>query len=362
MERPSSAKTLACLTVLMMMMAAAPELVSTAGPPPWLEGQAAALLVWKSSLHNQSQVALRSWGNMLAPCSWHGIRCGTPATSRHQPVVTSISLRGMRLRGTLEPLNFSALRTLRSLDLSRNRLHGSIPSSVEVLKELHALLLHGNRIRGSIPPSLGSLTRLHLLMLQGNQISGEIPRQIGELDDLKSMAQGRNELHHTKLFAIWDFDGQDVYKKIVDATENFSDTHCIGIGGIDASSSTKLAGTKGYLAPELAYTTRVTEKCDVYSFGVLVLELFMGHHPGDFLSSMANKSTLLENLLDTRLPLPEAEIASDIFKVIAVAVRCIEPDPSHRPMMQQVIKVSSTAEGTAKDYLHTGIAIPACWS
>jgi serine/threonine protein kinase len=96
---------------------------------------------------------------------------------------------------------------------------------------------------------------------------------------------------------------------------------------------------------ELAYTTRVTEKCDVYSFGVLALELFIGHHPGDFLSSIAKKSTLLQDLLDTRLPPPEAETASKICKVIAVAVRCIEADPSDRPTMQQVIKVFSTTEG-----------------
>jgi serine/threonine protein kinase len=108
----------------------------------------------------------------------------------------------------------------------------------------------------------------------------------------------------------------------------------------------------------------VTEKCDVYSFGVLVLELFMGHHPGDFLSSMANKTTPVENLLDIRLPLPEAEIASEILKVAAVAFQCIEPDPSHRPTMQEVSKVFSTNEGPDDylTYLHTDIAIPACWS
>uniref|UniRef100_A0A453QA77 non-specific serine/threonine protein kinase n=1 Tax=Aegilops tauschii subsp. strangulata TaxID=200361 RepID=A0A453QA77_AEGTS len=136
---------------------------------------------------------------------------------------------------------------------------------------------------------------------------------------------------------------------------------------VDASNCTSLAGTKGYLAPELAYKTRVTEKCDVYSFGVLVLELFIGHHPADLLSSMdnRNKTILLGNLLDTRLPLPKAEIASEIFQVVGVAVRCIEPDPSHRPTMQQVIKVFATAERSPAnnlDYLHTAIAIPACSS
>ena len=107
----------------------------------------------------------------------------------------------------------------------------------------------------------------------------------------------------------------------------------------------------------------MTEKCDIYSFGVLVLELFMGHHPCDFLPSIANKTTLLRNLLDTRLPLPGAEIASEMFQVIVVAVRCIEPDPSYRPMMQQVLKVFSTVERSPSDnldYLNTGVVIPAC--
>jgi hypothetical protein len=90
----------------------------------------------------------------------------------------------------------------------------------------------------------------------------------------------------------------------------------------------------------------------------------MGDHPGDFLSSRANKSTQLEDLLDIRLTFPEANNASEIFRVVVVAVRCIEPDPSHRPTMQEVIKELSTTEGSDVylDYLHTDIAIPPCWS
>ncbi|KAF6141553.1 hypothetical protein GIB67_041030, partial [Kingdonia uniflora] len=44
----------------------------------------------------------------------------------------------------------------------------------------------------------------------------------------------------------------------------------------DSSNWTELAGTYGYIAPELAYTMRVTEKCDMYSFGVLTLEALIG--------------------------------------------------------------------------------------
>ena len=110
---------------------------------------------------------------------------------------------------------------------------------------------------------------------------------------------------------------------------------------------------------KLAYSTRVTEKCDIYSFGVLTLELFMGHHPGDFLSSMPDKSTSLKDLLDIRIPLPAAEVASKVFKVITFAARCIEPNPSCRPTMQQAIKVFTAAGGPDNhvDHLHTGIVI-----
>ncbi|MFS8011853.1 putative protein kinase RLK-Pelle-LRR-XIIIa family [Helianthus anomalus] len=42
-----------------------------------------------------------------------------------------------------------------------------------------------------------------------------------------------------------------------------------------------IAGSCGYIAPEYAYTLRVNEKCDIYSFGVVILELVTGKHPVD---------------------------------------------------------------------------------
>ncbi|KAL5228107.1 hypothetical protein ABZP36_016372 [Zizania latifolia] len=138
-----------------------------------------------------------------------------------------------------------------------------------------------------------------------------------------------------------------------------SDFGIAEILGVDRSNHTRLVGTKGYLAPELAYTTRVTEKCDVYSFGVVVLELFMGSHPGDFISSIScptKKSTPMKDLLDTRLPLPEGEIAKQIFGLITVALQCLDPNPSTRPTMRSAIQKFSTIAGTVDlDYLHTDI-------
>ncbi|OMO94304.1 hypothetical protein COLO4_16415 [Corchorus olitorius] len=81
----------------------------------------------------------------------------------------------------------------------------------------------------------------------------------------------------------------------------------------DSSNWTNLAGTYGYIAPELSYTMKVTEECDVYSFGVVAMEVIMGAHPGDFISNLSVSSPemqlSLNDVLDQRLspPLPEVE-------------------------------------------------------
>ncbi|MFS7922508.1 putative protein kinase RLK-Pelle-LRR-XI-1 family [Helianthus anomalus] len=108
----------------------------------------------------------------------------------------------------------------------------------------------------------------------------------------------------------------------------------------DSSNQTAVAGTLGYIAPELAYNMIVTEKCDVYSFGVVVLETIGGKHPGDLLSSL-NYSTshgaMLENILDKRLPYPtNKSVVKEIMRVYNVALACILTDPKGRPTMRNV--------------------------
>ena len=61
---------------------------------------------------------------------------------------------------------------------------------------------------------------------------------------------------------------------------------------------------------ELAYTLSVTEKCDVYSFSVLTLEIIKGKHPGELVShqlSSTPRDIELKDLLDQRLSHPTQE-------------------------------------------------------
>ncbi|KAH9782786.1 MDIS1-interacting receptor like kinase 2 [Citrus sinensis] len=108
----------------------------------------------------------------------------------------------------------------------------------------------------------------------------------------------------------------------------------------DSSNWTEFVGTYGYVAPELAYTMKITEKCDVYSFGVLVLEVIKGKHPRDFLSSISSSSlntdTALNEMLDPRLPAPSSSVQEKLRSIVEVASSCLNENPKSRPTMKIV--------------------------
>ncbi|RZC87973.1 hypothetical protein C5167_004150, partial [Papaver somniferum] len=119
----------------------------------------------------------------------------------------------------------------------------------------------------------------------------------------------------------------------------------------DSSNWTSLAGTYGYVAPELAYTMKVTEKCDVYSFGVLVLEVLHGRHPSEIIallshallpslsspsSSILGGNIMLKDILDQCVGAPTNVVKKEIMHFMKVGLSCLRGDPRTRPTMQQV--------------------------
>ncbi|XP_071909178.1 uncharacterized protein [Coffea arabica] len=126
---------------------------------------------------------------------------------------------------------------------------------------------------------------------------------------------------------------------------------------LDSSNQTVIAGTFGYIAPELAYTMVVTEKSDVYSFGVVVLETLFGKHPREFLSSFSsqpNEPIMLKDLLDARLPPPtNALVVQNVVVATALALDCVNANPKCRPTMQQVVNQFEVGRREATEPLHT---------
>ncbi|XXG48987.1 hypothetical protein AAC387_Pa02g3290 [Persea americana] len=113
------------------------------------------------------------------------------------------------------------------------------------------------------------------------------------------------------------------------------------------SSTTVVAGTYGYLAPEYAYSSKATAKCDVYSFGVVLMELITGRKPveaefGENKSivfwishKVATKDGVME-VLDKRL---SGWFKDCMIQVLRIAIRCTCSTPALRPTMKEVVKL-----------------------
>ncbi len=78
------------------------------------------------------------------------------------------------------------------LDLSRNKLTGTIPAEVGDLTQLTELRLNNNQLTGTIPAAVWTLTRLTTLWLHNNQLSGEIPAAVGNLTALTELRLHNN--------------------------------------------------------------------------------------------------------------------------------------------------------------------------
>ncbi|KAM0065156.1 putative protein kinase RLK-Pelle-DLSV family [Helianthus debilis subsp. tardiflorus] len=112
--------------------------------------------------------------------------------------------------------------------------------------------------------------------------------------------------------------------------------------------STRVAGTIGYMAPEYALWGFLSDKADVYSFGVLALEIVSGKNNTSYIprdnciclldwACQLQKSRNYEELFDEKLGsdinIEEAEI------MVKIALLCTNGSPSIRPIMSEVVSM-----------------------
>ncbi|XP_020079797.1 receptor-like serine/threonine-protein kinase ALE2 isoform X3 [Ananas comosus] len=113
--------------------------------------------------------------------------------------------------------------------------------------------------------------------------------------------------------------------------------------------STRVMGTFGYVAPEYAMTGHLLVKSDVYSYGVVLLELLSGRKPVYISESQEGPENLvtwarpllnsregLEKLIDPTLN--KNYNFEDVAKVASIASVCVHIDPSQRPFMGEVVQ------------------------
>ncbi|KAL1077249.1 hypothetical protein V6Z11_D10G084000 [Gossypium hirsutum] len=111
---------------------------------------------------------------------------------------------------------------------------------------------------------------------------------------------------------------------------------------------TTLRGTRGYLAPEWITNNPISEKSDVYSYGIVLLEIIGGrksYDPGEipekahlpsFAFKMLEEGNLKE-ILDPKLVIDEND--ESIVSAIKVALWCIQEEMRLRPPMTKVVQM-----------------------
>lgn len=111
--------------------------------------------------------------------------------------------------------------------------------------------------------------------------------------------------------------------------------------------SSRFQSALGYVAPELAcQSLRVNEKCDIYGFGVLILELLTGRRPVEYgednmviLSDHVRVTLEQGNVLECVDPEMNEYPEEEVLPVLKLALVCTSQIPSSRPSMAEVVQI-----------------------
>ncbi|PIN09419.1 Serine/threonine protein kinase [Handroanthus impetiginosus] len=141
----------------------------------------------------------------------------------------------------------------------------------------------------------------------------------------------------------------------------------LGPVGDKTHVSTRVVGTYGYCAPEYAMSGKLTLKSDIYSFGVVLLELITGRKAIDFTRKPGEQNLVVwsrtflrdrSNFVKMADPLLRRFSVKTLNQAVAIASMCLHEDPSLRPAISDIDEaleyLSSHAENSRKENSRKG--------